>query len=52
MFDAGQFVLLIPKFYSLHTEEKKTRLHEGSGSAAVNAFGELVFDNLDNVLSS
>ena len=51
LFDAVQFVLLSPEFYSLHTEERQTRLHEGSGSATVNAFVELVFDNLDNRLS-
>lgn len=48
LFDAVQFVLLSPKFYSLRTEERQALLHEGSGAAAVNAFVEIVFDNSDN----
>jgi len=51
LFDAVQFVLLSPKFYTLRTEERQALLHEGSGSAAVNAFVELVFDNSDGRLS-
>ncbi|KAL7538031.1 hypothetical protein ACHAXR_008232 [Thalassiosira sp. AJA248-18] len=56
LFDAVQFVLGCPKFWSLRTslaslEERQSLLHEGSGSAAVNAFVELVFDNSDNRFS-
>jgi len=47
LFDAVQFVLLSPKFYTLRTEERQSLLHEGSGSAAVSAFVEIVFDNSD-----
>mmetsp|Transcript_5614 Transcript_5614/g.14021 ORF Transcript_5614/g.14021 Transcript_5614/m.14021 type:complete len:1287 (-) Transcript_5614:183-4043(-) len=51
LFDAVQFVLGCPKFWSLRTEERQSLLHEGSGSAAVNAFVEIVFDNSDNRFS-
>ncbi|KAL3823137.1 hypothetical protein ACHAXA_010393 [Cyclostephanos tholiformis] len=51
LFDAVQFVLACPKFWSLRTEERQSLLHEGSGSAAVNAFVEIVFDNSDNRFS-
>uniref|UniRef100_A0A7S4I268 Structural maintenance of chromosomes protein n=1 Tax=Odontella aurita TaxID=265563 RepID=A0A7S4I268_9STRA len=51
LFDAVQFALLSPKFYSLRTEERQALLHEGSGQAAVNAFVEVVFDNSDNRFS-
>jgi len=51
LFDAVQFVLGCPKFWSLRTEERQALLHEGSGSAAVNAFVEIVFDNSDNRFS-
>lgn len=51
LFDAVQFVLLAPKFYTLRTEERQALLHEGSGAAAVNAFVEIVFDNSDNRFS-
>lgn len=47
LFDAVQFVLLSPRFYSLRQEERQALLHEGAGSAAVNAFVEVVFDNSD-----
>mmetsp|Transcript_5649 Transcript_5649/g.13688 ORF Transcript_5649/g.13688 Transcript_5649/m.13688 type:complete len:1297 (+) Transcript_5649:271-4161(+) len=47
LFDAVQFVLLAPRFATLRAEERQALLHEGSGSAAVNAFVELVFDNSD-----
>ncbi|CAB9512619.1 of chromosomes protein 3 [Seminavis robusta] len=48
LFDAVQFVLLAPRFYSLRQEERQALLHEGAGSAAVNAFVEVVFDNSDH----
>jgi len=51
LFDAVQFALLSPKFYSLRAEDRQSLLHEGSGSAAVNAFVEVVFDNSDNRFS-
>lgn len=51
LFDAVQFVLLSPRFYSLRQEERQALLHEGAGSAAVNAFVEVVFDNSDNRFS-
>ena len=51
LFDAVQFVLGCPKFWSLRTEERQALLHEGSGSAAVSAFVEIVFDNSDNRFS-
>eukprot|EP00559_Dactyliosolen_fragilissimus_P001253 CAMPEP_0184864430 /NCGR_PEP_ID=MMETSP0580-20130426/14928_1 /TAXON_ID=1118495 /ORGANISM="Dactyliosolen fragilissimus" /LENGTH=1284 /DNA_ID=CAMNT_0027363219 /DNA_START=16 /DNA_END=3870 /DNA_ORIENTATION=- len=51
LFDAVQFVLLSPKFWSLRQEERQALLHEGSGSAAVNAFVEVVFDNSDGRMS-
>mmetsp|Transcript_849 Transcript_849/g.1833 ORF Transcript_849/g.1833 Transcript_849/m.1833 type:complete len:1275 (-) Transcript_849:125-3949(-) len=51
LFDAVQFVLCCPKFWSLRPEERQSLLHEGSGSAAVNAFVEIVFDNSDNRFS-
>ena len=75
LFDAVQFVLLSPRFYTLRTvstklfggvlqlseclpyifvwwqEERQALLHEGSGSTAVNAFVEIVFDNSDNRFS-
>lgn len=51
LFDAIQFVLLAPRFSTLRTEERQALLHEGSGSAAVNAFVEVVFDNSDNRFS-
>mmetsp|Transcript_7407 Transcript_7407/g.16416 ORF Transcript_7407/g.16416 Transcript_7407/m.16416 type:complete len:1281 (-) Transcript_7407:159-4001(-) len=51
LFDAVQFVLGCPKFWSLRTEERQSLLHEGSGSAAVNSFVEIVFDNSDNRFS-
>mmetsp|Transcript_48506 Transcript_48506/g.139469 ORF Transcript_48506/g.139469 Transcript_48506/m.139469 type:complete len:1291 (-) Transcript_48506:77-3949(-) len=51
LFDAIQFVLLSPRFATLRTEERQALLHEGSGSAAVNAFVEVVFDNSDNRFS-
>ena len=34
-----------------HQEERQALLHEGSGSTAVNAFVEIVFDNSDNRFS-
>jgi len=51
LFDAVQFVLLAPRFATLRSEERQALLHEGSGSAAVNAFVEVVFDNSDNRFS-
>eukprot|EP00339_Tiarina_fusa_P025366 CAMPEP_0117074686 /NCGR_PEP_ID=MMETSP0472-20121206/52624_1 /TAXON_ID=693140 ORGANISM="Tiarina fusus, Strain LIS" /NCGR_SAMPLE_ID=MMETSP0472 /ASSEMBLY_ACC=CAM_ASM_000603 /LENGTH=1285 /DNA_ID=CAMNT_0004799819 /DNA_START=111 /DNA_END=3968 /DNA_ORIENTATION=- len=51
LFDAVQFVLLTPRFATLRAEERQALLHEGSGSAAVNAFVEVVFDNSDNRFS-
>lgn len=47
---------LSPLTYTLSTatttqEERQALLHEGSGSAAVNAFVEIVFDNSDNRFS-
>jgi len=51
LFDAVQFVLLSPKFWILRAEDRQALLHEGSGSAAVNAFVELVFDNSDGRFS-
>ncbi|CAJ1934816.1 unnamed protein product [Cylindrotheca closterium] len=51
LFDAVQFVLLSPRFATLRSEERQALLHEGSGSAAVNAFVEVVFDNSDNRFS-
>jgi len=51
LFDAVQFALLSPKFWSLRSEERQSLLHEGSGAAAVNAFVEIVFDNSDNRFS-
>jgi structural maintenance of chromosome 3 (chondroitin sulfate proteoglycan 6) len=48
LFDAVQFCLLAPKFANLRQEERQALLHEGSGSAAVNAFVEIVFDNSDH----
>eukprot|EP00980_Cylindrotheca_fusiformis_P008943 scaffold1909_cov130-Cylindrotheca_fusiformis.AAC.10 len=51
LFDAVQFVLLSPRFATLRSEERQALLHEGSGSAAVNAFVEIVFDNSDNRFS-
>jgi len=51
LFDAVQFVLLSPRFAILRSEERQALLHEGSGSAAVNAFVEVVFDNSDNRFS-
>ena len=47
LFDAVQFLLLSPKFYSFRTEEQQLLLHEGSGAASVNAFVEIAFDNSD-----
>jgi len=35
-------------FYTLRAEERQALLHEGSGSTAVSAFVEIVFDNSDN----
>jgi len=51
LFDAVQFALLSPKFWSLRSEDRQSLLHEGSGSAAVNAFVEIIFDNSDNRFS-
>eukprot|EP00934_Nitzschia_sp_Nitz4_P004597 Nitzschia sp. Nitz4//scaffold6_size259037//88180//92167//NITZ4_001062-RA/size259037-augustus-gene-0.319-mRNA-1//-1//CDS//3329556857//4587//frame0 len=51
LFDAIQFVLLGPRFATLRTEERQALLHEGSGSAAVTAFVEVVFDNSDQRFS-
>jgi len=51
LFDAVQFVLLAPRFYTLRTEERQALLHEGSGTTAVSAFVEIVFDNSDNRFS-
>lgn len=51
LFDAVQFVLGCPKFWSLRTEERQALLHEGSGSAAVSAFVEIIFDNTDGRFS-
>ncbi|KAG7367302.1 chromosome segregation protein SMC [Nitzschia inconspicua] len=51
LFDAVQFVLLAPRFATLRAEDRQALLHEGSGSAAVNAFVEVVFDNSDNRFS-
>ncbi|KAL3919423.1 MAG: hypothetical protein SGILL_003759, partial [Bacillariaceae sp.] len=51
LFDAVQFVLLAPRFATLRSDERQALLHEGSGSAAVNAFVEVVFDNSDNRFS-
>jgi len=51
LFDAVQFVLLSPKFWTLRAEHRQSLLHEGSGSAAVNAFVEIIFDNSDNRFS-
>jgi structural maintenance of chromosome 3 (chondroitin sulfate proteoglycan 6) len=48
LFDAVQFVLLAPKFANLRQEERQALLHEGAGSAAVNAYVEIVFDNSDH----
>jgi structural maintenance of chromosome 3 (chondroitin sulfate proteoglycan 6) len=48
LLDAVQFVLLAPRFANLRQEERQALLHEGSGSAAVNAFVEIVFDNADH----
>ena len=48
------FLLLISLSISLSLllqEERQALLHEGSGSAAVNAFVEVVFDNSDNRFS-
>jgi len=47
LFDAVQFVLLSPKFWTLRTEDRQALLHEGSGTAAVNAYVEIIFDNRD-----
>lgn len=47
LFDAVQFVLLSPKFWTLRTEDRQALLHEGSGSAAVSAYVEIIFDNRD-----
>lgn len=43
-------IIIIIIFFSLQ-EERQALLHEGSGSAAVNAFVEVVFDNSDNRFS-
>ena len=51
LFDAVQFVLGCPKFWTLRNEERSALLHEGSGSAAVSAFVEIVFDNSDGRFS-
>lgn len=51
LFDAVQFVLLSPRFYTLRQEERQALLHEGSGNAAMNAFVEIVFDNSDQRFS-
>ncbi|GAX16037.1 structural maintenance of chromosome 3 [Fistulifera solaris] len=48
LFDAVQFCLLAPRFANLRQEERQALLHEGSGSAAVNAYVEIVFDNSDH----
>lgn len=48
LFDAVSFCLLAPRFANLRQEERQQLLHEGSGSAAVNAFVEIVFDNSDH----
>ena len=37
-----------PYYLSKQQEERQALLHEGAGSAAVNAFVEVVFDNSDN----
>jgi len=47
LFDAIQFVLLAPKFWTLRTEDRQALLHEGSGQAAVNAYVEIIFSNTD-----
>jgi structural maintenance of chromosome 3 (chondroitin sulfate proteoglycan 6) len=47
LLDAIQFVLLSPRFANLRQEERQALLHEGSGSAALNAFVEIVIDNSD-----
>ena len=44
------FSLLVARVTFLQ-EERQALLHEGSGSAAVNAFVEVVFDNSDNRFS-
>ena len=51
LFDAVQFALLAPKLAHLRQEERQALLHEGSGSTAVNAFCEIVFDNSSGRLS-
>jgi len=51
LFDAVQFALLSPKFWSLRSEDRQSLLHEGSGASAVNAFVEIIFDNADNRFS-
>lgn len=51
LFDAVQFVLASPRFTTLRTEERQALLHEGSGTTAVNAFVEIVFDNSDHRFS-
>ena len=49
--------MFVSKFLTPHSsplllqEERQALLHEGSGSAAVNAFVEVVFDNSDNRFS-
>jgi structural maintenance of chromosome 3 (chondroitin sulfate proteoglycan 6) len=53
LFDAVQFCLAAPpRFTNLRPEERQALLHEGSGSAAVNAYVEIVFDNSDQRFAS
>ena len=44
-------IFLIFFLFYIPQEERQALLHEGSGSAAVNAFVEVVFDNSDNRFS-
>ena len=48
---AFKFYSKISTLNNIIQEERQALLHEGSGSAAVNAFVELVFDNSDNRFS-
>ena len=43
--------LSTPSPFAVLQEERQSLLHEGSGSAAVNAFVEIIFDNSDNRFS-